>query len=294
MILTLDKIIAVRDRTASARFAWASTANVYGGFGIERAQRIGAELVRDVAPGEMVILDENGITSRMIAKNTSSCTCVFEYVYFARNDSVIDGMPVVEARLRLGAALSQVMPVEADLVAGVPDSALMAAIGYSRKSGIPYGDALVKNRYVGRTFIQPTQSLRELGVRVKLSALPYSVNGKRIVLIDDSIVRGTTSRNLIDMLRSAGAKEVHMRVSSPPVMHSCFYGIDTPREKQLVSANKTTEQIRKMIGADTLTYLDMPMLLESVSHKTNGYCAACFDGRYPVDLKCARRCGVKK
>lgn len=258
---------------------------------------LGAKLVRDIAPGEIVEIGPQGIESFSIFEDNRTLPagmCLFEYVYLARTDSIIDGIDVMGARVRAGKELARVAPVDADLVAGVPDSALSAAMGYSVQSGIPYGDALIKNRYVGRSFIQPEQSLRELAVRMKLNALKANVEGKRVVLIDDSIVRGTTSKRLVDMLKGAGAKEVHLRISSPPVTYPCYLGIDTPSKRQLISSSHTVEEIRRMTGADSLCYLPLENLIRAVRNGTElGFCTGCFDGGYPMDIKACRSKGCR-
>ena len=245
---------------------------------------IGAEYVRDVLPGETVtITPENGIVSdlsRALPKEQEA-RCIFEYIYFARPDSHIDGVSVYASRIKAGRFLAMDSPVDADLVVGVPESGNAAALGYSLQSGIPYGTAFVKNGYVGRTFIKPKQSSRESSVRVKLNVLKEAVDGKRIIMIDDSIVRGTTSDRIVRMLREAGAKEVHMRVSSPPFLHPCYFGTDIPSEDQLIASGRTIEEIRQIIGADSLSYLKM----ERLSELSEGLpiCTACFSGDYPLD-----------
>lgn len=258
---------------------------------------IGAELVRDVMPGEAIIINKNGITSltNNVATPRPAGLCLFEYVYLARPDSIIDGISVSNSRIRAGRALAKVAPVEADMVAGVPNSALAAAIGYSQGSGIPYGDALVMNRYVGRTFIQADQNTRELSVKMKLNPLAANIEGKRIVLVDDSIVRGTTSKNLVELLKSAGAKEVHMRISSPPVRHPCYFGINTPTKKQLISASLSIENIRKKVNADSLEYLPIDQLVQAVSDGSSvGFCTGCFNGNYPENVAKCRRLGCSR
>ncbi|MGI6168896.1 MAG: amidophosphoribosyltransferase [Christensenellales bacterium] len=245
---------------------------------------IGATFLRDVDPGEIVLVDEQGIHSTRTPQKGAGSFCVFEYVYFARNDSRIGGLGVYDARRRMGELLSQVCPVEADLVAGVPDSALPAAMGYAEKSGIPYGLALIKNTYSGRTFIQEGQKKRERSVRMKLSPLKETVAGKRIVLVDDSIVRGTNSMHIVRMLRGAGAKEVHMRIASPPVQFPCHFGINTPNARRLVGARKNVEQLCSKIGADTLAYLGLEDLKKAVAEADTGVCCACFDGCYPMPI----------
>ncbi len=245
---------------------------------------INATYIRDVEPGEIVVIDGDGLRSIKDNCKGESKMCVFEYVYFARPDSTIEGASVYESRKEMGRILAREHPVEADLVIGVPDSGLAAALGYAEESGIPYGEGLIKNRYVGRTFIQPDQKQREQGVKLKLNALKEAVKGKRIIMIDDSIVRGTTSGRIVQMLKDAGATEVHMRVSSPPVTHSCYYGIDTPSREHLVAANYPVEEIRKKVSADSLGYLSIEGLLKSPKSANCGFCTACFDGDYPVDV----------
>lgn len=239
---------------------------------------VGANFVRDVRPGEVVMVDESGI--RTVHQFPASChVCIFEYIYFARPDSIIDGVSVYESRYRAGQLLSQNLPVEADMVVGVPDSGTIAALGYAQKSGIPYGVAFEKNRYVGRTFIAPKQSTRELAVRLKLSVIKSNVEGKRIIMIDDSIVRGTTCANIVRMLKSAGAKEVHVRISSPPFRWPCYFGTDVSNREQLTANTHSLEELREMIDADTLSYLNIDQLKDLVGHRD--YCHACFSGDYP-------------
>jgi len=246
---------------------------------------MGADFVRDIRPGEIVIINDDGVLSFEFGEKTSKRSCIFEYVYFARPDSVLDEIPVQEARLRMGAMLAKENPVSADVVIGVPDSGLGAALGYSRAAGIPYATGIVKNKYIGRSFIAPTQKERENTVFVKLNTIKNEINGKRVIVIDDSIVRGTTSRRLIQILRKAGAKEVHFRVSSPPVKFPCYFGIDTPRRAELISSTHDVETIRKEIGADSLAFLSMDGMLEalrSCNPEQYGYCKGCFTGEYPV------------
>lgn len=245
---------------------------------------VGAEFVRDVKPGEIVSFTRHGEksdTSMEIAARKQA-RCIFEYIYFARTDSKLDGVNVYHARIAAGKALAQSYPVEADLVVGVPDSGLVAAKGYSEQSGIPYGMAFHKNSYVGRTFIKPKQSQRESSVKIKLNVIEEVVKGKRIVMVDDSIVRGTTSANIIKMLKKAGAKEVHVRISSPPFLYPCYFGTDVPSNEQLIAHSHTTEEIRKMIGADSLGYMEVSKLKEMVGEL--GYCDACFTGNYPMKV----------
>ena len=248
---------------------------------------IGAELVRDIRPGEIVIINDDGVLSFEFGEHTAKRTCIFEYVYFARPDSIIDSIPVQEARLRMGAVLARESAVDADVVIGVPDSGIGAAMGYSKASGIPYATGIVKNKYIGRTFIAPTQSEREKMVYVKLNALKSDINGKRVVIIDDSIVRGTTCKRLISILRKAGAKEVHFRVSSPPVKFPCYFGIDTPNRSQLISSSHDVEQLREEIGADSLAFISIDGMfsaLKDICADTYGYCKGCFAGEYPVSV----------
>ncbi len=245
---------------------------------------VGAEFVRDVEPGEIVIIDEKGIESVTYEDSRKKSLCSFEFVYFARPDSSMDGQSVYKSRIEAGKILAKEYPVEADVVMSVPDSGTVAAIGYSEESGIPFRQGLIKNKYLGRTFIQPSQELRELMVKLKLSVLKENVDGKRIVLIDDSIVRGTTSKRIVDMLKKAGAKEVHIRVSSPPVKHSCYFGIDTPTRKQLIASINSIDDIRRAIGADSLGYLSVEGLLKSIGMCKSTLCTACFNGDYPMDV----------
>lgn len=242
---------------------------------------VGGTLIRDVLPGEMVIIDENGVKSVKYSENNKKAPCSFEHIYFARPDSVIDGLNVYESRVEAGRLLAKQMKVEADVVIGVPDSGIPAAIGFAEASGIPYAIGLVKNKYIGRTFIKPTQALREQAVMVKLNPLKVNFEGKRVVIIDDSLVRGTTSKILIEIIRRAGAKEVHFRSASPAVKHSCYFGIDTAHREELIAARLSVEEIRKEINADTLDYLSMENMLKSL--KGCDYCVGCFNGEYPVD-----------
>ena len=243
---------------------------------------VGAELIRDLLPGEILVFSEEGVESRREHCGTQKQkTCIFEYIYFARPDSVFDGVGVYHSRIYAGRCLAKDSPVEADIVAGVPESGNAAALGYSMESGIPYCMAFVKNSYVGRTFIKPKQSSRESAVRVKLNVLKEAVNGKRVILIDDSIVRGTTSSLIVSMLREAGAKEVHMMVSAPPFLHPCYFGTDIPSDDQLIAHGRTIEEIRQIIGADSLSYLRPERLREMAGGLP--VCTACFTGDYPVE-----------
>ena len=245
---------------------------------------IGAEYVRDVQPGELVWITDSGVASVNWTKEVEKKLCVFEMIYFARPDSVMHDETLYSYRIRLGRQLARESFVEVDLVIGVPDSGIPAAIGFSRESGQSYGEGLIKNRYVGRTFIQPTQTMREAGIRMKLNTLKDALQGKRILIVDDSIVRGTTSKKIVKTLRDAGATEVHMRISSPPVTHPCFYGIDTDNQDQLIAATKSVKEIEERIGVDTLAYLSWEGMLEATQENTNHFCSACFTGDYPVSI----------
>lgn len=245
---------------------------------------IGADYLRDVEPGEVVWISEAGLASFHWVNQPVPKLCIFEMIYFARPDSLFYGETLYSYRQRIGRQLAAESGVEADLVIGVPDSGIPAAIGFSEASGIPYAEGLIKNRYVGRTFIQPTQAMREVGIRMKLNPLKDVLMGKRIIVVDDSIVRGTTSRKLVKALRDAGAAEVHMRISSPPVTHPCFYGIDTDSQDQLIGATKTVEQIGEQIGVDTLAYLSLNGMLKATHENVGNFCSACFTGDYPVAI----------
>lgn len=245
---------------------------------------IGAEFLREVAPGEIVRFNEEGMLSEVGVEPRERASCIFEYVYFARPDSVMDGQSVYVARREMGRILAREAPAEADLVVGVPDSGLPSAMGYALESGIPYSNGIVKNRYVGRTFIEPTDEMRQMGIRIKLNPLPSVLAGQRLIVIDDSIVRGNTSRKLVDMLRGAGAKEVHLRIVSPEVRWPCFYGIDTDTQDQLIAANMTNEQMCEFIGCDSLAFISVEGLREAVQSDHPGFCDACFTGDYPVSI----------
>ena len=246
---------------------------------------VDAEFVRDVLPGEIVTITKDGIASdmSMAMPAEKQARCIFEYIYFARTDSTIDGVNVYHSRILAGKALAESYPVDADLVVGVPDSGLVAAKGYSEQSGIPYGMAFHKNSYVGRTFIKPKQSDRESSVKIKLNVIPEVVKGKRIVMVDDSIVRGTTCANIIKMLKKAGATEVHVRISSPPFLHPCYFGTDVPSNDQLIASNHSAQEICEMIGADSLGYMQSDYLEGMAGHLP--LCKACFDGKYPMDVE---------
>jgi len=245
---------------------------------------IGAEYVRDIEPGETIKISAAGVESEQAVPKQKPSLCMFEFVYFARPDSVLYDCTLYEARRRMGASLAREAPAEADLVIGVPDSGLPSAVGYAQESGIPYGEGLVKNRYIGRTFISPTQYLRQQGIRLKLNPLRHAIAGKRLVVTDDSIVRGNTSRKLVQLLRDAGAAEVHMRITSPPVAWPCFFGIDTDTQEQLIAATHTVEEVRDFIGADSLAYLSQEAMIEATGRSGSEFCMACFDGEYPIEI----------
>lgn len=247
---------------------------------------IGADFVREVAPGEAIIVDENGLrTLYRRETNGRKASCVFEHIYFARPDSVIDGRLIYASRMEMGRELAREHPVDADMVIGVPDSATAAAAGYSQESGIPYGDGFVKNRYVGRTFILPDQRLRDLGVRTKLNPLPDMIRGKRLVVVEDSIVRGTTSVPVVNLLRRGGAKAVHLRICAPPIMHPCQLGIDMPTRRELIASSNSVDEICAILGADSLGYLSHDGLVNAVGLAENRICSACFTGNHPFPVQ---------
>ena len=246
---------------------------------------VDAELIRDVNPGEIIVINKEGIENYYVSEDDclkNASTCMFEYVYFARPDSVIDGICVYKVRRNIGKILAKEEPCDADIIAPVPDSGITSAIGYSEESGIPYYEGLIKNRYVGRTFILPTQEERNLAVRLKLNPVKSVLKDKRVVLIDDSIVRGTTSRRIVDMVRRAGAKEVHLRVGSPKIISPCFYGIDMPTKEELIASSKSVDEIRDYIHADSLGYLSIEGLIKAIGRKN--LCLACVSGDYPTDI----------
>lgn len=245
---------------------------------------IGADYLRDVQPGELVWITDEGLTSHQWARQPERKLCIFEMIYFARPDSVMHNESLYSYRMRIGRHLASESSVDADIVIAVPDSGIPAAIGFSQASGIPYAEGLIKNRYVGRTFIQPTQVMRESGIRMKLNPLKDVLAGKRVIIVDDSIVRGTTSRKIVKALRDAGAIEVHMRISSPPVTHPCFYGIDTDSQDHLIAATRSVEEIAKHIEVDSLQYLSWEGMLEATRENPDEFCSACFTGNYPVSI----------
>ena len=242
---------------------------------------VGAEFVRDVKPGEMLIFENNDIKSEMIFESTPK-QCIFEYIYFARPDSNVFGKNVYSTRKQMGRELARELPVDADMVVPVPDSGVAAALGYAQESGIPFEMAIMRNHYVGRTFIEPTQEIRDLKVKMKLSPIKHKIEGKRLVVIDDSIVRGTTSKRIVRMLKEAGAKEVHMRIASPATIGPCYYGVDTPTKEELIASKLSTEEIAKYIEADSLAYLSIDSIVKAIKDDKQNYCFACFDDNYPI------------
>lgn len=289
LFMTNGKLIAARDPHGLRPFVLGKLGGAWI-FASETCafDAVGAEYVRDIEPGEMLVLDENGMKEDRFSPSLKRTVCAMEYIYFSRPDSDIDAVNVHSARKRMGRRLAMESFVDADIVTGVPDSSISAAIGYAEQTGIPYELGLIKNRYTGRTFIQPSQELREQGVKMKLSAVRKVVEGKRVVMIDDSIVRGTTSLRIVNLLREAGAKEVHVRISSPPFQNPCFYGIDTPDRKELIAAQNTVEEIRRAINADSLHFLTKEGLVDSIGRLANaahgGHCTACFDNQYPTPV----------
>jgi amidophosphoribosyltransferase len=246
---------------------------------------VGADLERDIEPGEIVTVGPEGVHSDRLEGALGQANCLFEYIYFARPDSLMGGRRIYLARQRMGEELAKEAPVEADVVIPLPDSAIPAAVGYSRQSGIQFSEGLIKNRYIGRTFIQPDQRLREIGVKLKFNALPEIVEGKRVILVDDSIVRATTSKLIVDLLRSAGAREVHMRIHSPPIQHPCYLGVDMASRDELIAARKTVEEIEAEIGADSLRYLSLEGLIRSIGRDRASFCTGCLTGEYPVAIE---------
>lgn len=284
VIMTEDKVIGARDPFGNRPLCIGKLSGKY----IIASETcaldvLGADFVRDVEPGEIVTIDKDGLYSKKFLSTKETAVCVFEYIYFARPDSNIDGINVMQARRAMGRELAKEHPVEADIVIPVPDSGIAGALGYAESLGIMFDMGLMKNRYVGRTFIQPEQNERDLGVRLKLNPVTRLIEGKKVVVVDDSIVRGTTSKKIVQMIRNKGAKEVHMLITSPPVTHSCYYGIDTSERNQLIASQKSVEEICKFIGADSLHYLSMAGLYRSLGKET-GFCTACFDGSYPIEI----------
>lgn len=285
VVLTPREVLACRDPMGNRPL---SLGKLNGGWVVASEtcafDHLGATFLREVEPGELVVIGRDGMESSKPAEEPREAFCIFEYIYFARPDSVIKNKLIYPVRLSLGRELAREHPADADVVMGVPDSATAAAIGYAQESGIPFVEGLVKNRYVGRTFIQPDQRIREVGVHLKFNPLREVLDGKRIVLVDDSIVRGTTTPRVIQMLRRAGAREVHMRITAPPITHPCFFGIDMGTRWELIAAQKSVEDIRRHIGADTLGYLSVEGLLRAVNLPRDRFCLACFNGEYPIPV----------
>jgi len=280
-----NKLIAVRDVNGLKPLCIGQNSRMYVITSESCAlDAIGAEFVRDVEPGEIIVIDEEGLKSYRIDTSAERKMCIFEYVYFARPDSVVDGISVYGARYNTGLMMAKEHKIDADIVIGVPDSGIPAAIGYSKESGIPYGIGLIKNKYIGRTFIQPSQKLREEGVAIKLNPLKEIIKGKRVIIIDDSVVRGTTSKTLVKIIKDAGAKEVHLLSASPPVISGCYYGVDTPSKEHLIAANMNIEQIAQAVGADSVGYISLEGLIKAMGRDGGEFCKACFDEKYPIAI----------
>jgi amidophosphoribosyltransferase len=284
MVMTRDKLICARDPhgikplcIGKLKDGWVLAAESCA------LDTVGAKLYRDVEPGELIVVDKNGFSSYKFANAQRQARCIFEYVYFARPDSVIDGKCVYEVRTRMGEIMARENSIQADVVIAVPDSGRAAAVGFSQASGILFAEGLIKNRYIGRIFIQPGQQRRESSVQLKLNPVSTSVKGKSVIMVDDSIVRGTTSKKIVKILKDAGAREVHMCISSPPVKHSCYYGIDISDSTELIAASKSVEEIREFLGADSLYYMPLAALEEAIGAKCEtSLCSACFSGNYPI------------
>jgi amidophosphoribosyltransferase len=282
VIMTEDRLVGVRDQMGIRPLCLGRLKNDYVLASESAAlDTIGAEFIRDIEPGEIVVIDQTGLRSLHVIQSPRRAHCVFEYIYFARPDSTIDGINVNRARRELGKQLARESRLDADMVIAVPDSGTAPALGYAEESGLLFEEGLIKNRYVGRTFIQPTQQMRELGVRLKLNAVPEVVKDKRIIMVDDSIVRGTTSKKIIQMLRAAGAKEVHMAVASPPTRYACYYGIDTSRG-ELIANRMSIKEIKDFIGADSLNYISREGMFAALHNESGIFCDACFSGDYPA------------
>ncbi len=285
VLLLQDKLVAFRDPHGIRPLVLGESKDGDVIISSENApvEIIGTKVKRDILPGEIVVVDSSGVNSYFYEKTKRPKHCIFEYVYFSRDDATLDKVNSYNFRRRCGETLSKEAPCDVDLVVPVPDSGIPSAIGYSQETKIPFAEGLVKNRYVGRSFIKPTQEEREMAVKLKLNPLRHVVEGKKIVLIDDSIVRGTTSRNLIRRMREAGAKEVHLRITSPPVVNQCYYGIDTPSRMNLIAANHSVEEMRELIGADSLAFISIEGMQKATLIDGDKFCKACFDGKYPVD-----------
>ncbi|MES3039060.1 MAG: amidophosphoribosyltransferase [Bdellovibrionota bacterium] len=289
-ILTQDSLIALRDPMGFRPLALGEMTNPLG----EKAYVIasescafdlmGAKFIRELDQGEMLIINKDGVHSRRFAEKARSASCVFEYIYFSRADSAVFGRSVYESRKKFGKQLALESDVDADLVIPIPDSGIAAALGFSEQSKVPFDFGIIRNHYVGRTFIQPVQAVRDFGVRIKLNPQSHLLRGKKVVVVDDSLVRGTTSKKIVSLLKQAGAKEVHLRIASPPTIGPCFYGVDTPRKSQLIAANSSVEEIRRFVEADSLAYLSLDGLYKVLQADRKDFCSACFDGQYPTIL----------
>ena len=284
-IMTRDRIIGLRDPNGIRPLCVGSYQDGYAvsseSCGLDI---IGASYIREIEPGEMAVIDGDGLRFQQAVEKREPSLCIFEFIYFARPDSFLYGTNLYHARKNMGMALAEEAPADADIVMPIPDTGIPAAIGFSQASGIPFGEGLIKNRYVGRTFIQPTQDIRRLGVRLKLNPLTRDIQGKRLVVVDDSIVRGNTTREIIQMLKASGAREIHLRISSPPDKFPCFYGIDTAVQSELIASSKSVEEIRDFLGVDSLHYLSFENLVRSTGRKREEFCLACFDGDYPIPI----------
>ncbi|MFN7730022.1 MAG: amidophosphoribosyltransferase [Bdellovibrio sp.] len=291
VVMTHDRLVAVRDPHGFRPLVLGTKANDKGQTSYIVASEtcaldlIGAKYIREIEPGEIFWIDDNGTHSEIFAKAARLSRCVFEHVYFARPDSIVFGRSVYESRKQFGRWLAKENPVEADVVIPVPDSGVPSALGYSTESGIPFEFGIIRNHYVGRTFIQPAQSIRAFGVKIKLNPQSAVLAGKRVIVVDDSLVRGTTSQKIIRLIRQAGAKQVHMRIASPPTIGPCYYGVDTPQKSHLIAANQSLAEIRQFIEADSLSYLSLQGMFQGLQSQSSQFCAACFDSKYPTPLE---------
>jgi amidophosphoribosyltransferase len=283
--MSLDKLIGVRDHygirplsVGKLEHSYVISSETCG------LDVVGAEFVRDVTNGEMVVIDKDGLQSRTWNRDEREALCAFEFIYFARPDSMLHGRSFHDVRVHLGKYLAKEQPAEAEMIIAVPDSGIPASMGFATESGIPYSEGMIKNRYIGRTFIQPTQAMRDIGVRMKLNPIRDAIRGRKVVVLDDSIVRGTTSRQIVRLLREHGAREIHFRVSAPPITCPCYYGIDTPNRSELIAANLSVEGIRKYLEADSLGYLSLKSLVKATNIPKERLCLACLNGEYPVKI----------
>lgn len=291
VIMTKQELVAIRDPLGFRPLVMGRMKNLKGATSVVFASEscafdlIGAELVREIEPGEIFWINAQGEEKSLrYAQSSQKASCIFEHVYFSRPDSLVFGKSVYESRKKFGAQLAKESPVAADIVIPVPDSGVAAALGYSQQSGIPFEMGVIRNHYIGRTFIQPHQSIRDFGVKIKLNPLAAVMKGKRVIVIDDSIVRGTTSRKIVNLIRQAGAKEVHMRIACPPTVGPCYYGVDTPHRSHLIAAEKSQKEIQEFIGADSLAYLTIDGMFDSIQVSSSTFCAACFNGKYPTEV----------